>query len=74
MMAELEKKFGGSRQIVTSVLKQLEKMKVPIKDEQLRDLIEELQKIERDMKEVDMVSSLAQKLILLKYENLLPDK
>ena len=30
MMAELEKKFGGSRQIIISVMKQLETMKVLI--------------------------------------------
>ena len=74
MMAELEKKFGGPRQIVTSVLKQLEAMKVPYKGQQFCNLIEQLQKIERDMEEVDMVTSLAQETILLKYENLIPAK
>ena len=58
MMVELERKFGGSRQIFTSVLKQLEMMKVPQKDKQFRDLIEQLQKIEKNMEEADMISTI----------------
>ena len=49
MMVELERKFGGSRQVFTSVLKQLEMMKVPQKDEQFSDLIQQLQKIKNNM-------------------------
>ena len=49
-------------------------MKVCHKDEEFGDLIEELQKIEKDMKEVGMVSTLAQETIFLKYKNQLPDQ
>ena len=56
------------------VLKKLETMKVPNKDEQPCDLIEQLQKIERDTEEFNVVSSLAQETILIRYKNLLPEK
>ena len=49
-------------------------MKVPSRDEQLCDFIEQLKKIERDMEEVSIVSSLAEETILIEYENLLPEK
>ena len=49
-------------------------MKVPNEDEQYFNLIEQIQNIERDMEEVRMISSLAEETILIKYENLLPEK
>ena len=49
-------------------------MKETYKDEQFCDLIEQLQKIEINMQEVNMLASLAQKTILLRYENLLPEE
>ena len=47
----------------------METINVPQKEEQSCDLIEPPQKIERDMEEVDVISSFTQKSILLKYHS-----
>ena len=65
------KKLKRSRQVVTSVMEQVETMKVPQKKEQFCNLNDHLQKIERDMEEVDMVTSLKQESVILNFENML---
>ena len=47
---------------------------MPHKDEQLCDFIQQLQKIKRDIEEVDMVSSLAQEIILISDKNMHTEK
>ena len=74
MMDELDKNFGGSRQIVTSVLNEIDNMKIPTKDEQFIENIEKIQKIKRDLEAVKLSSVLEQESILIKLENLLTDK
>ena len=73
-MDELHKRFGGSRQIVTSVLNEIDNMKIPTKDEQFIENIEKIQKIKRDLEAVKLSSVLEQESILIKLENLLTDK
>ena len=73
MMEALDDKFGGSRKIVTSVLLEVDKMKVPNKDEQFLDIVERIKKIEKDLDAVDLKETLQQETILMKLENLLPE-
>ena len=74
MMSELEKNFGGSRQIVTSVLNEIDRMKIPSRDQQFVENIEKIRKIKRDLEAVNMSSVLEQESIIIKLENLLTDK
>ena len=73
-MVELEKKLGGSKQIVASMMKQLDPMEVPQREELFNDIMEQCQKIERNIERVDMVTSFVQDSIFLSYKDLLPQK
>ena len=64
----------GSRQIVSSILSEIDNMKVPTKDQQFIDNIEKINKIKRDIEAVELSSVLEQESILIKLENLLTNK
>ena len=49
MMEALDDRFGGSRKIVTSILLEIEKMKVPRKDEEFIENVEKIKKMENDL-------------------------
>ena len=74
MLDELDKNFGGSRQIVTSVLNEIDHMRVPTRDQEFIENIEKIKKIERDLQAVNLSNVLEQESILMKLENLLTDK
>ena len=73
MMEALEDKFGGSRKIVTSILNEIDKLKVPQKDEQFLDMVEKIKKMEKDLDAVNLKETLHQETILIKLENVLPE-
>ena len=73
MMDALDDRFGGSRKIVTSILLEIDKMKVPHKDEQFIENVEKIKKMENDLEAVGLKETLEQETILMKLENLLPE-
>ena len=74
MMEALKSKFGNPRHIVSSCLRDIDKMKTPTNDELFISFVEDLEKIERDLKAVELEDRLYHETVLTKIEHLLPEK
>ena len=74
MMQVLKSKFGNPRHIVSSCLKDIDKLKTPQSDESFVSFVEDLEKIERDLKAVNLQDRLYHETVLTKLEHLLPEK
>ena len=74
MMDVLKAKFGNPRHIVSACLRDIDKLKTPITDESFITFVEDLEKVERDLKSVELVDRLYHETVLTKLEHLLPEK
>ena len=74
MMEVLKSKFGNPRHIVSSCLRDIDKLKTPQTDELFITFVEDLEKIERDLKAVNLQDRLYHETVLTKLEHLLPEK
>ena len=73
-MEVLKSKFGNPRHIVSSCLRDIDKLKTPQTDELFITFVEDLEKIERDLKAVNLQDRLYHETVLTKLEHLLPEK
>ena len=74
MLETLDKKFGKHKHIVSSCVSEIELMKKPNSDETYITMVEKLEKIQTDLKAIDVGSKLDHEEIIGKIEERLPDK
>ena len=63
-MEVLKSKFGNPRHIVISYLKDIDRIKTPTKDEAFVSFVEDLEKIERDLRVVQLEDRLYHETVL----------
>ena len=72
MMTILAAEFGTTRQIVDSVVSEIERLKLVTSDVGFIDYVEKLEKVYRDLKTVKMVEEVANATVIGKLESKLP--
>ena len=72
MMDVLMKEFGTSRLVIDSVTAEIERLKNVTSDKMFLEFVEKLEKIERDLKTMNLVGEVANNAVLSKLEVKLP--
>ena len=73
MMKALEEKFGTPRQIVLSVITELNSLEMAQNDEEFIRFVEKVEKAEHDLKEINQVSQISNEINIANLESKLPD-
>ena len=73
MMVTLDKKFGKHKHIVTSCINEIEVMKKPTSDELYIKMVDRLEKIEEDLKAIEVEDKLDHEEVIGKVEERLPE-
>ena len=73
MMETLDKKFGKHKHIVTSCVNEIEGMKKPASDEAYIIMVDKLEKIQKDLKAIEVEGKLDHEEIITKIEERLPE-
>ena len=68
MMEVLTEEFGASYLVVDDVVAQIERIKPIINDKTFLDFVEKLEKIQRDLKALDLVEEIANSAMIGKHE------
>ena len=72
MLEVLTEEFGASYLVVDDVVAQIERIKPVINDKTFLDFVEKLEKIQRDLKALDLVEEIANSAMIGKLEAKLP--
>ena len=72
MMDILAQEFGTTRQVVDSVITEIEKLKLVTTDRMFIDFVEKLERIHRDLTTVKMIEEVANATVIGKLESKLP--
>ena len=73
MMKVLEEKFGTTRQIVLSVVTEMNSLEMAENDEEFIRFVEKIEKAEHDLKEINQVNEISNEITIANLESKFPD-
>ena len=74
MLEILSKKFGTKRQVIDSIVNEIEKTKPIDRDNKFVEFVEKVEKIKRDAEATNMISEVATAGMIARFETKLPEK